>query len=135
MTTSPHSLRRSVCLSLSVRTSCELFQLVDDGQAAFSCDRICCRNSVRRALHCTYRYVWSAGAGNATLLRTVSDWLIVVTVLPLGFGLLLFPPLFPLALLLILVGMLEAGMLQGISDHALDGYLNAIQNSQPYEWA
>ena len=89
---------------------------------------------MRRALHCTFRYVRCAGAGNATLLRTVSDWVIVVTVLPLGLGLLLFPPLFPLALLLIIVGILEAGMLQGVSDHALDGYINAIQNSQPYEW-
>lgn len=89
---------------------------------------------MRRALHCTSRYVCSGGAGNATLLRTVSDWLIVVTVLPLGLGLLLFPPLFPLAVILIIIGVLEAGMLQGVSDHALDGYLNAIHGSQSYEW-
>jgi len=31
-------------------------------------------------------------------------------------------------------GILEAGMLQGISDHGLDGYLNAIKNSQTFEW-
>ena len=30
---------------------------------------------------------------------------------------------------------LEAGMLQGVSDHALDGYLNAIRNSVPEEWS
>ncbi|CAL5225871.1 g8656 [Coccomyxa viridis] len=91
-------------------------------------------NSVRRALHCTDRYMCHGGAGNATLLRLLSDWVIVVTVLPLGLGLLLFPPLFPLAVILIIIGVWEAGMLQGVSDHALDGYLNAIQNSQPSEW-
>lgn len=89
---------------------------------------------MRRALHCTDRYMCHGGAGNATLLRLLSDWVIVVTVLPLGLGLLLFPPLFPLAVILIIIGVWEAGMLQGVSDHALDGYLNAIQNSQPSEW-
>ena len=89
---------------------------------------------MRRALHCTYRYVRRGGEGNATLLRTLSHWFSVLNVLPLGLGLLAFPPLTPLAVLLVVVGVLEAGMLQEFSDHALDGYLNAIQDSQAYEW-
>ncbi len=90
---------------------------------------------MRRALHCTFRYFIHGGAGNATLLRLLSDWVIVLTVLPLGLGLLLFPPLYPLAVIFIVIGIWEAGMLQGVSDHALDGYLNAIRNSVPEEWS
>ncbi len=29
---------------------------------------------------------------------------------------------------------LQGSMLQGFSNYALDGYLNAIQDSQAYEW-
>lgn len=54
---------------------------------------------------------------------------------PLGIALLPFPPLFLPALILIVIGVLEAGMLQGISDNALDGYLNAIKDSTLAEWA
>ena len=89
---------------------------------------------MQRALHCTFCYIRRGSAGNATLLRALLQWFSVLSVLPLGLVLLWFPPLTPLAVLLIIVGFLEAGMLQGISDHALDGYLNAIQDSQAYEW-
>ncbi len=75
------------------------------------------------------------GEGDATLLRMLGDWFIVFVTVPLGLALLPFPPLFLLAVALIVVGLLEAGMLQGISDHALDGYLNAIKDSRPSEWA
>lgn len=89
---------------------------------------------MRRALFCTWRYCFEGGAGNATLLRLVADWFIVVTVGPLGVALLLVPPLLPLALGLILFSVLFAGMLGGVSDHALDGYINAIAASKPDQW-
>ena len=58
----------------------------------------------------------------------------IVTV-PSGIFLLPYPPLLPVALALIVIGLLEAGMLQGVSEHALDGYLNAIQGSQLDQWS
>ena len=84
---------------------------------------------------CTGRYTFNGGAGNATLLRMFGDWFIVFVTVPTGILLLQYPPLLPVALALIVIGLLEAGMLQGVSDHALDGYLNAIRWSIPDEWA
>lgn len=94
-----------------------------------------CRDAGRRWLHCTYRYIFRHGEGNATLLRMLGDWFIVFVTVPLGIILLPIPALFLPALALIAIGVLEAGMLQGISDHALDGYLNAVKDSKPIEWA
>ncbi len=60
-------------------------------------------------------------------------WLVVVTVLPLG--LLLLPtPLFPVGVALILIGLLWGGLTQGVSDHALDGYIRAIVASNKKNW-
>ncbi|EIE26082.1 hypothetical protein COCSUDRAFT_61078 [Coccomyxa subellipsoidea C-169] len=68
-----------------------------------------------------------------SLLRVLTLWLVVVTVLPLG--LLLLPtPLFPVGVALILIGLLWGGLTQGVSDHALDGYIRAIVASNKKNW-
>ncbi|CAL8470328.1 g9870 [Coccomyxa elongata] len=66
-------------------------------------------------------------------LRVLTLWLLVITVLPLGLAL-LPTPLFPLGLALIVVGVLEGGLPQGVSDHALDGYIRAIVASSDSDW-
>ena len=53
----------------------------------------------------------------------------------LPLGLLLLPtPLFPVGVALILIGLLWGGLTQGVSDHALDGYIRAIVASNKKNW-
>ena len=91
---------------------------------------------MRRALFCTWRYCFEGGEGNATLLRLIVNWFVVVTVFPLGVLLLLVPLQFAIGLGLILFSVLIAGpgIMEGVSDHGLDGYLNAIAASSPDQW-
>ena len=68
-----------------------------------------------------------------SFLRVLTLWLLIITVLPPGLAL-LPTPLFPLGIALIIVGVLDGGLLQGLSDHALDGYIRAIVASSNADW-
>ncbi len=101
------------------------------------------RHAIKKAIWATQDF-WTCGAGvNArstqtvspapSILRVITLWLLIITVLPLGLAL-LPTPLFPLGLVLIVVGVLEGGLPQGVSDHALDGYIRAIVASSDTDW-
>ncbi len=101
------------------------------------------RHAIKKAIWAT-QDVCAGGAGAKppstltfspapSILRVLTLWLLVITVLPLGLAL-LPTPLFPLGLALIVVGVLEGGLPQGVSDHALDGYIRAIVASSDSDW-
>ena len=101
------------------------------------------RHAIKKAIWATEDFCnRGAGVGEPStqtfspapsILRVATLWLLIITVLPLGLTL-LPTPLFPLGLVLIVVGVLEGGLPQGVSDHALDGYIRAIVASSDTDW-
>jgi hypothetical protein len=102
-----------------------------------------CRHAIKKAFWATQDFC-TGGAGfnkpststwnpPPSLLRVLTLWLLIITVIPLG--LLLLPtPLFPVGVALIVIGLVEGGLPQGVSDHALDGYIRAIVASSKSNW-